>query len=265
MPSPQQKGRSMMMEDEGDISVKWPAARLLGPDVALEHALEFIRRTDAALVGNGFTNNRLFERDLNSLIGLPDDDDFRERWNFQERFSQQFDHVPLEHLGSHWIASAYIGGPNGPVSPSGKVRLAKNFGKWPNVEEIEADLRNIADNFDWLIFDLSVWGHQEEDDSGLPSHTWHLEGGSFARVEPMTIPIQEPDTLASFFAGMNNPLREQTWTIKQIDGMWGQKIREAKAQAMSAGTAETQGGSGRQPASASSAPSCSQSGNRPST
>lgn len=214
------------------ISTKWPAARLRGPDVAPELALEFIRRTDGALVGESFTNNKLFEAQLEELLGMREhqnpDADFSERWKRRQAFSEAFGYVHLEHLSSSWVASAWIGGPDGPVSPTGKVLLAKNFGKWPSVEEIESDLKIIAAEFPWLTFDLSVWGHMEEGDDGLPSNSWRVEAGKWEAVEPKTLSVSEPDRITSFFSSMHNPMREQTWTVTQIEKMWGDKIKEAR-------------------------------------
>lgn len=217
------------------IFTKWPAARLIGPIVSVGNAMEFIRRTDGFLVGDGFTNNRHFRTEYEKLSGLRDGvpplEDFELYWNRKEKFKEAFGHVRLEHLASHWVASAYIGGPDGPVSPSGKVILVKNFGKYPSESEIEEDLTAIAENFPWLTFDLSVWGHLEEGDEGLPSNSWHLENGSWEVVEPKELKVSEPDVITSFIAGLGNPRREQTWDIGQIKHLWGSQIAEARAAA----------------------------------
>ena len=209
------------------ISTKWPAARLLGPSVEVDLALEFIRRTDPALCGSGFTNNRYFMEQLLRLIGVHEQY-APGSWEYTEAFSKAFGHVSLEHLGSRWVASSFIGGPNGPVSPSGRVMLAVNFGKWPSVEEIERDLTALAANFAWLAFDLSVWGQSEEGDEGLPSHTWRLENGEWSSIAPKELKVSEPDTITSFMANFSNPMREQTWSIDQIERMWGSQIAEAR-------------------------------------
>jgi len=212
------------------ISVKWPAARLRGPDVSIENALEFIRRTDRFLVGDGFTNNHLFEASYLKLAGMGDDrysGNFD--WEREDRFKAAFGHIYLTHLRSRWVASSYVGGPQGPVSPSGKVLLAVNFGKWPTEEEIEGDLTKIAEAFPWLTFDLSVWGHREEGDDGPPSNSWHLEAGKWEPIEPKVLQVFEPDVMSSFMANIYNPHREITWTVPQIDTLWGRQIREARA------------------------------------
>lgn len=215
------------------ISTKWPAARLVGPSVTQEQALDFIRRTDSAFSRYISTNDRRFEADLRTLMGFAPDDrtghlDFRKEYAYEEAFREAFGSIYLEHLASHWVASCWIGGPHGPVSPSGKVYIYQNFGKWPNTDELEADLTKIAEAFPWLTFDLSVWGHSEEEADGPPSITWHLEGGKWEVVEPKILNIEEADIIGEFMRGINDPMQEKTWTIDQIESMWGEQIAAAR-------------------------------------
>jgi hypothetical protein len=217
------------------ISTKWPAARLRGPDVAQEQALDFIMKTDPFLVGGGFTNDRLFEAEYRRLSGLVEPDyngeekvDWSQIYQREERFKKALGHIDLQHLASHWVANTYIGGPCGPVSPSGKVLLAINFGKWPDEDEIEDDLSKLASAFPWLTFDLSVWGNSEEGDEGLPSNTWHLEAGKWEAVEPKILQVSFPDVLTTFLTNFNRPGRETTWSVGQIRKMWGDPIDAAR-------------------------------------
>jgi len=210
------------------INTKWPAARLRGPNVSIENALEFIRRTDGFLVGDGFTNDRDFEIRYKRMAGFPEEGgDWSERWKWLNQFKEKFGHIDLEHLASHWVASTYIGGPDGPVSPSGKVLLANNFGKWPSTDEVEADLTKIAEAFPWLTFDLSIWGHTEEGDEGPPSVSWHLEGGSWSVIEPKILQVSEPDVITMFMTSFSRPGRERSWEVPQIEEMWGDQIKAA--------------------------------------
>lgn len=204
------------------ISTKWPAARLIGPDVSVENALEFIRRTEEAFAYGFFTNDRVFEAQFKRLMNLGDD------WSARERFRKDFGSIDLEHLSSNWVAAAYIGGPTGPVSPSGRVSLAKNFGKYPSCEEVEADLDRIASEFPWLSFTLGVWGHLEEGDDGLPSDMWKLSDGKWERAEPAEMRWPHPFDISTFVSALSQGnRRETTWTIEHIDRMWGDKIRSS--------------------------------------
>lgn len=217
-----------------EISVKWPAARLLGTQVSVELHREYVLKTDSSFVGEGFTNNRVFENELNDLIGLKDyagsaNENYRHYYRRKELFSEELGHISLNYLGSHWISNSFIGGPHGVVAPSGIVQTARNFGKYPTVSEIESDLTALSLNFPTLEFTLSIWGHIEESDYGLPSHTWKLTANQpWSREEPSLVHTTEPDVLTTFMQGMNNPNREQTYTLNQIKSLWGDKLSAAR-------------------------------------
>ena len=212
-----------------EIHNKWCPVRLIGPNVSPDKALEFIRRTDDSFSYVG-CNDRNFCDRFEALIGI---DDYEAR----RRFLEAFDHLALGHLASHWIASAWIHGPSGPVWPTGKVSLAKNFGKWPNIAEVESDLEIIAQNFDWLTFDLALWDTEETTD-GDPTHRWSVQQGGWSRVEsgaPAPQWPSEPDSDTSLMAVMfkSPSARETTWPVEHIDRMWGAQIRNARHKVLS--------------------------------
>lgn len=215
------------------IASKWPAARLTGPRVSPELALEFIRRTDSAFTYCS-TNNHVFADDFNYLLGRED------RWAYDAAFREHFGFVDLNYLASHWIASSYIGGPHGPVAPSGVVRLAINFGKWPSVEGVESDLAKVAEAFPWLAFKLSLHdlcdNFEELDEIGPATHSWRLGDGKFEAIEPETLPVETPDVITHFLSSLSGGRRETTWTIDQIERMWGEQIREARRLAQAEAT-----------------------------
>ena len=217
-----------------EISKKWPAARLLGPDVSVERALDFIWRTDYALQNPGFCcNDKKFERDLAEWLELPD---FVGAWEDRRLLFEKRGQVHLDHLGSHWVASAYIFGPNGPVHPNGEVRLHKNFGKWPNVEEVENELDILVAEFPWLVFDLAIWdsddGVKAISSGAHPDLAWRLADGKWERLdEPTvesvfqdrTIPMDRPieQVARDMVTGWR---RETTWTIGELKRMWNDRL-----------------------------------------
>ncbi len=224
-----------------ELGTKWPAARISGPPVTVVQALEYIRRTDQAFMGYGFTNDREFERGLRGLLGLPEEKYGRDHnWRVEEAYTQafgaSFEHVELNHLNSRWVASSYIGGPDGPVHPGGRVELARNFGKWPDLREIHTDLDRVAAAFPWLQLKLALWdGYSNEDEdvtAGPPTHTWHLRGdGTWAAVAPeaVVLPTTATDPVAAFMVNFNKPGRETTWTVADIKALWGKEIATARA------------------------------------
>ncbi len=213
-----------------EISVKWPAARLVGPNVTKEQALDYIFRTDAAMRGDCFCNDYDFEKELAALLDYPD----WRQWEKREALIAKRGLLTLEHLGSAWVASAFIMGPGGPVHPNGEVRLAENFGKWPAVAEIENDLSIIAPAFPWLTFRLALWDYDSEGDAVAvypATHAWALESGKWERIEPEAAIPQgqmphEGDMMAAVnrIAFMPARSRETTWTVEQIKEMWGDRL-----------------------------------------
>lgn len=222
----------MTMPWDHEISNKWPAARLSGPDVGIEQAMEYILRTDCAIESPIYIcNDRRFCEEFTRLLGYDDSN-----WEYHNHFLAELGHVRLNHLSSNWIASPYIGGPHGPVSPFGLVRLAKNFGKWPSLEVIETDLTKVAKVFPWLSFDLWLWDSPDEGGAvrwgSDPTHAWALADGDWRRVPTegacngKAVPAEYDMTqvLSSIAVGSR---RETTWTIDQIKHMWGDRFRQA--------------------------------------
>ena len=220
-----------------EIANKWPAARAIGPNVSAENALEYIRRTDTAFDSPEYAcNDRTFCSRLAKLLRYPED--FNGAWDGWNAFKEEFGRVDLEHLGTRWIASSYIGGPDGLVSPLGEVRLAHNFGKWPSIEEVESDLEKVSKAFPWLAFDLWLWDSHEEGDAvrwgSDPTHAWAVGDGTWRRAPTAgacagkKVP-QEHDQSASLLGIAMGTRSETTFPISRIEEMWGGKIREAWA------------------------------------
>lgn len=228
-----------------DISNKWPAARLLGPNVEVEQALDFIWLTDYALQEPGYcTNDRQFSEELSDWLGCPSFDrphsgnrgehlSKHEEWCEKKRKRNL---VELSFLSSNWVASSYVFGPHGPVHPDGKVKLHVNFGKWPSIDEVEIDLETIAEVFPWLSFTLALWDSQDESDSvergDEPDFAWKLHGGQFERI-PASLevfgdfPIPKESSIEEALSDLGRPFndrRETTWTMDQIRKMWGRYL-----------------------------------------
>lgn len=154
-----------------DFSTKWPAARLYGPAVTVEQALDIILRTDSSLSSLAWMcNDTRFENHLRHMIGRRENDD----WEVLEDYQKNYGHVRLEYMASHWVASSYIFGPHGPVHPDGTLGFAINFGKYPTVEEVESDLKAMSAAFPYLDFHLFLWdqgGEHNDVTNELPPTT----------------------------------------------------------------------------------------------
>lgn len=157
-----------------EITNKWPHVVLIGPRVSEARALQYIARTDHTLRWPEYAgNDHAFRERVCQLLG------YRAA---SERQLEEMHHVSLGHLQSDWIASSYIHGPHGPVHPDGTVHMERNFGKWPNVGEIEGELSTVAREFPWLEFNLYLWDNPEEERRGDPDISWRLVMGTWWRV-----------------------------------------------------------------------------------
>ena len=217
---------------------KWPAARLVGPNVTKEQALDFIWKTDSALQHPEYAcNDRQFNEELCEWLGYGKKETFE---NFQEKYKEWYKklekrgQIQLAYLESNLVASSYIYGPMGPVNPNGEVRLARNFGKWPSIEEVENDLRTIGENFLWMSFTLAIWDNAETPTESVdmdepPTFAWKLKNGEFERVPTDTafgeIPIpQEPDMESTILTRFSGSGHETTWPMSMIKEMWGDRV-----------------------------------------
>jgi hypothetical protein len=188
---------------KNEITQKWPAARLIGPDVTKEQAREYIWRTDYSFINPVFAgNDHVYRQKLIEWIG--------------ENGSHQID---LEYFYSDWVACSYVGGPHGVIHPTGKVCLTKNFGKWPSIGAIEAELNVVANTFPWLEFDLGIWDGPDESDTDTsipPDFAWKLKGGVWRRVSPINIFVDMPCPQHPPFNFNFANRRERYWNFKEL-------------------------------------------------
>lgn len=222
-----------------EINSKWPPVRVTGPKVTEAQALDYILRTDANLVSAEYAcNDRAFCSELDAYIGNPFKDamDAR-RWEWKEVHARALGHLRLDHFGSNWVASSYIGGPNGLVSPQGDVRIAKNFGKWPSVAQIEDDLTVLAKAFPWLACSVWLWDNPDEEIpwGSDPTHAWDVGAGAWARVatngatKGKTMPEGlNVEAAALRIALMRSSDRETSWRMGDINRLFGLQIERAR-------------------------------------
>lgn len=222
-----------------EIRNKWPAARAYGPRVDIDNALEFIRRTDRTFVSSFLHGNaKRFHAQYMDMVGLNEDD-----YNAWSAFSAAFGHIPLEHFGSDWLHCCYVGGPNGPVSPTGEVFISKNFGKWPSVREVEGDLIAITENFPWLSLDLALWDSLDESEAvnrgDSLTMAWRVESGTWRRMSVDQFKVLDTHKqdnwahhLSAIMSGRPSELTECYFTIGRIEQLWGDQIRKAAKKAV---------------------------------
>lgn len=221
------------MWNKDEIANKWPAARLVGPNVTVEQAEDYIWKTDHALQSPRFAcNDREFCHELAEWVGYPSDTE-QTKWEAWSNTCDRRGWIELTHLESNWVASSYIFGPTGPVHPNGEVRLCKNFGKWPSIEEVETDLAKVAEAFRWLRFTLALWDSPDEDEAvdrgDQPDFAWKLTDGGFERIPAEgafdSIPIPRPPSIEQAVMGvLGGGRKETTWPMSVLKDKWGHLV-----------------------------------------
>ena len=205
---------------KNEISQKWPAARLIGPDVPQDQALEYIWKTDNSFVDPRYAgNDYIFRQKLQEWLGVEELSRSLEYWGLMEDLMRSRGQIDLDYFYSDWVACSYVGGPHGVVHPTGKVCLTKNFGKWPSVFNIEAELNVVANTFPWLEFDLGIWDGPDEsntDTSTPPDFAWKLKGGVWERVNPSDIFVEMPCPEHPPFNFNFTHRREQYWSFEDL-------------------------------------------------
>lgn len=242
---------------KNQIETTWPAVRLLGPNVDVCLAEEYIWRTDHALSNPHFCcNDEEFSEELSAFLGyervdfVEDPEGYREAEDAFARAVELRGQFRLEHLGSDWVATCYADGPNGPVHPNGEVRLHKNFGKRPTVEEIESDLDKLAREFPWLSFKMALWEEERPKtddpkeigelvygnalvDSKEPEFAWWLDRGRWQRTEPVKtelfgVAVPREMTLEHSCNTLyhRDSHDECAWSMHYIKRMWGDAVKD---------------------------------------
>jgi hypothetical protein len=177
---------------------KWPQLLISGAQVTEEQAMEVIRRNDRffeSVYGGG--NNREFEvriREVVAMPGEPEDKwdlDHEERmqimdkvWADFEDWSEAWRPLKTSYIHTDWLASAYVGGPNGWMHPDGTISHTKNVGKWPGVGEVRNDLKMIAKAFPFIEMDAMLMSGEEFEDSKEPLVGFKVKAGKVTVVTP---------------------------------------------------------------------------------
>ena len=217
-----------------EITTKWPAVRIIGKSVSVKKALDFIWKTDYALQNPKHAcNDREFCDELEKWLGFTtyESKDYRslykKRNNIIRHRGQLYE---LEHFSSHWVASSYINGPHGLVSPQGEISLCRNFGKWPTIGQIENELIILTNNFSWLSFTMGLWDPSYDEDeldiveSGqAPNFMWKVNKGKFERIINPSLKYFNGKPLPRIDWNYLNR-RETTWSMEEIRRMWGNRL-----------------------------------------
>ena len=107
--------------------------------------------------------------------------DWNEQWNTFEDWKKQWGCLELNWLCNQWISCAYIGGPYGWISPNGEVGGLFDIGKYPSVEEVEEDLKEIATAFPFLEFTIYMVDEVYEETIDVDAE-WEVKNGTVTLI-----------------------------------------------------------------------------------
>lgn len=166
---------------------KWPQCLIKGKDVTPQQAMEIIARTDSFFNYGG--NDHLLRRTVLNNIGfdVAIDDTYL---SYTEFCSSNYEDVfiagkalTLDYLSTNWITSSFIYGPNGFVSPDGKVSYYYNIGKWPSVDEVHCELKQIAEAFPFLEMSVVLMSGEWSEEDTVPVVGFEVLNGIVMKID----------------------------------------------------------------------------------
>ena len=217
-----------MSKNIKDIGLpKWPAFVVVGKDVTREQAMEVIIRTTSFYFSS---NDREFEKELYDFLGVKKEEYDRPSWEDISKIetelkvvrvagSEDFDEDAgkLQYLDNYRVLSAWVGGPHGWINWDGKVGCNNsNIGKWPSVEEVQAEWEAIAKAFPFLDLKCQLFSGESCEKGIVPVVQFDICNGKVKAFEPKTV-LKEPvsdtnDSMADLFT----PGRERGCTIARF-------------------------------------------------
>lgn len=236
-----------------DISLpKWPALAVVGKPVTQEQAMEILIRTDDLYFSS---NDSEFNNDLNEAlfdirISSSDHDSLRKAicrkldinpegnvWNeiqeYKKSFLEPIEHLDLEYLRNQRIASCWIGGPHGWCDWDGNIGSRNyNIGKYPSVQEVYNDWKQIAEAFPFLELTCQLMGHEAGPEDGVdqPLVEFRVKAGKVKMVQPKSPITYTAFGSADIASRFLNPRAERGCTIELFRSALEHTKNSVKAQ-----------------------------------
>lgn len=152
---------------------KWPRLLVRGDPVTEQQANAIILRTTALHYLHG--NDRAWNRAVHEVLGLVPDDIGYPTPESGRAVEDRLRILNLEYLTNDRIVSAYIGGPHGWCNWDGTIGCSDyNIGKWPEMEEVDAEWRKIAAAFPFLRLEAQL---VTDEGDGEVAVAWRIEDG----------------------------------------------------------------------------------------
>jgi hypothetical protein len=173
---------------------KWSALIVTGEPVTKKQAQEIIIRTSNLSLS---TNDRDFEREAYQEFGVPMTYDGYSHPDYDavSRVAKELHLLNLEYLDNNQICSNWISGPHGWISWAGNIGCnSYNIGKWPSIDEVMKDWKEIAKAFPYLSLKCQLFNKEIGEDEASPIVEFHVKNGEVAVLEPQS-PINNPEEL----------------------------------------------------------------------
>ena len=216
---------------------KWPALLVVGKPVTREQAMEIILRTDDLYFSS---NDHSFDVLLNEYfydIEITDgyygsymkaiakklnvaENDYRPIWDYKEQKNSEIKALNLSYLQNSRIVSSWIGGAHGWCHWDGNIGTSNyNIGKWPSVEEVYDDWKQIAEAFPFLELTSQLLnGEAGDDDTTLvPVVEFRIKDGEVEVVIPTELITESSDIDDSLMIKkFSDPYSERGCTIEMF-------------------------------------------------
>lgn len=174
---------------------KWPRLLVVGESVTTDQAAEILVRTD--LMWNSLRyigSDEQWAEQIRQVArehGYPEEPEspvFRsdsqsaqtaicDWYDASQRWRDQMDMLGLEYLWTERVVSSWIGGPMGWCDWDGTIGTAVyNVGKWPTVEELTSEWRDISEAFPFLTLIAQCVGNEGADPTAAAQ--WQIRGGA---------------------------------------------------------------------------------------
>lgn len=170
---------------------KWPQMIVAGKGVTRDQAKEIIRRTDRFFVSGHGGNDHAWDKALADRCCMPhyfswirdEKIDWQKRGRQEEVWHRLWGSVQTEYVKNYWISASLVSGPQGWCSPSGAISYGYNVGKWPSVEDVEADWQKLAQAFPFLDLTATLMSAEYCEDAN-PVVTIRVRQGEVTLEDP---------------------------------------------------------------------------------
>ena len=172
-----------------DISwPKWPGLLIVGESCSEEQASQILIRTQRwYLLEYDVPKGSLLHDELHKIYVslLPIEDRISYIPIDYNIIEQKIKPLELSYLSNDRICSSWVGGLHGWCNWDGKIFCNNyNIGKWPQIQDVEHDLKLITSEFPFLNFTLQLLSQEiDSEEDSYPIYTCEVNNGSIKQIQ----------------------------------------------------------------------------------